>query len=200
MSTAISNKVYERMYFAYSDVQTYAHVAKVCDVSWVTAKKYIVYGDPDRQMEPIIERYRRTMRKMQGMTEEMVARDFAELAKATIPKLDKLDSLIHVALDTFLDHDGALLKKKLPRFVDLVATMRSEIEIRRWLFEVGEAAGVVGEAKDWTPAELLVKLQDVVSRLNEDQLKVLNAGIAEYKETGEMPDEITALLMGREVH
>ena len=101
MSATVTRQIYERMYMAYSQEQTPAYVAKTVGVSWPTAKKYITEGDLVRDMEPIIDRYRRTMRTLSKLTEDAVARDYAQMVKATLPKLDKLDTLIHEALDNF---------------------------------------------------------------------------------------------------
>lgn len=64
MPSPTTPEQYEEMWQAYCREQTIAGVARLCNVSEGTARRYIVRGDPKRNLRPLLDRWKEARAKV----------------------------------------------------------------------------------------------------------------------------------------
>jgi hypothetical protein len=127
----------EEMFATYAQKQVVEHVARTCNVSSGTVKKYVTKGDPNRGVEPFRLRLRRLTRLTARRVEKTVAYHKADGVAAAWQHLQILDDVIIDALLRYRD----MLQTATPRLSEIAKAVelshRLKSSLREWAEEDG---------------------------------------------------------------
>jgi hypothetical protein len=91
-ASIISVEKYNEMYAAYNERQTIRHVARVCQVNQITARKYIEEGDWNRKLPAIKARWEKTQQQAQMAEDYTIVkarREVQTVARAFMQRVAK---------------------------------------------------------------------------------------------------------------
>ncbi len=98
----LSMAKYEKMWAAYQEQPSVAHVAKVCGITHETATRYIVHGFPEHGMTALKAR-------MQAVQKQVQAVEEISLAEFKIREIRRIDRMINtLAMGEMELHEGSL--------------------------------------------------------------------------------------------
>lgn len=145
----VSPETYQRMYAAYLERQSAAHVSRVTGVAETTALKYIEKGHPKRGMDPLRDRFKR----IQDMTRQQQDYDQAQ-AWAEFQKAGRAAFMKVVQRIQSMDPEE-LEANKIPEHLNKLMTL-----IERTMGGAEHTHEIKGQFATWNIAELRAYLED----------------------------------------
>ncbi len=151
-SPLISKDVYDQMLRAYFERQSIAYVARVCPVSYTTAKKYVNKGDSRRKLMSLRDRWTLTNDQQRQQEDYDLARMRTEVQTAARAMFRKVVLAIQACDPESLTAD---------KLVEQLAKVQTILE--RTFGEAEHTHEVKGAFAGWTPDDLVRFIKDGVT-------------------------------------